>query len=60
MKMVLEPISLPHDSSNAIAQLNTLVRKYMPPKDVKLVNQALQLALETCLGFVSDRPITPL
>lgn len=58
--MVLEPISLPHDSSNAIAQLNTLVRKYMSPKDVKLVNQALQLALETCLGFVSDRPIPPL
>jgi GTP pyrophosphokinase len=60
MNMVVERTLLPHDSSNAIAQLNTLVRKYMSPKDVKQVSQALQLALETCLGFTGDRAIPPL
>jgi guanosine-3',5'-bis(diphosphate) 3'-pyrophosphohydrolase len=60
MDMVVERTSLPHDSSNAIAQLNALVRKYMTPKDIKQVNQALQLALETCLGFTGNRAIPPL
>src|ERR1700730_8814717 len=51
---------LPRDSSNAMAQLLTLVRQYMPSGEMDLVMRALRLALDTCQGVAGTRPIPPL
>jgi guanosine-3',5'-bis(diphosphate) 3'-pyrophosphohydrolase len=50
----------PPDFPDGAARLLQLVRQYMEPPEIEMVQRALQLALETCHDVAGLRPIPPL
>ncbi len=51
---------VPYTFASETAHLHTLALQYMPQSEMEHIRQALQLAQETCLGVIGERPIPPL
>src|SRR5262245_50458347 len=47
-------------TNEQVKQLLDIVHQYMPPAEIDLVSQALQLARNTCEGVTGERSIPPL
>jgi GTP diphosphokinase / guanosine-3',5'-bis(diphosphate) 3'-diphosphatase len=60
IKRFIERHIEPPDSPDGAVQLLQLVRQYMAPPEIEMVQHALQLALETCHDVAGRRPIPPL
>lgn len=60
IKRFIERHIEPPDSPDGTVQLLQLVRQYMAPSEIELVQSALRLALETCRDVTGLHPIPPL
>src|SRR5438128_107408 len=60
IKRFLERYIEPPDFPEGATQLLQLVRQYMAPPEIEVVQHALQLALATCRDVAGLRPIPPL
>jgi guanosine-3',5'-bis(diphosphate) 3'-pyrophosphohydrolase len=55
----VEEHSVPQEFSEAVTLLLACLRQYMTSEEIERVRTALRLALDTCIGISSPRPIPP-